>query len=214
MRCGQLAGGNAAGRLGDGAHRTNAVAGDQDADDDGKQRGGEQCQPEIALQLVEKIGVMADVAADDDARRFAPRSLQAAGDDAVIAPGERQARGGFADGAGRGSQLAGERGIRPVENGPFFAVDRHQHAMFANQRIAEAGGKGGGCRLVAADMADERQLAEQFVGVQFGHVLIGRAAQVGAQRGENQRRQQREGERQAQGDGMPPAAHGQRISMT
>ena len=79
--------------------------------------------------------------------------------------------------------------------------------MFADQRIAEAGGEGGGRWLLPADMAGERQLAEQFVGVEFGHVVIGRAAQVGAQRGEDQRRQQREGERQAQGDRMPPVAH-------
>ena len=45
--CGQLAGGNLAGGLGDGAHRVHAVAGDEDADDDGEQGGCEQRQPEV-----------------------------------------------------------------------------------------------------------------------------------------------------------------------
>ena len=47
-------------------------------------------------------------------------------------------------------------------------------------------------------------LAEQFVGIEFGHVGVRRAAQINAQRREYQRCQQGEGERQAQRLGQQP----------
>ena len=158
--------------------------------------------------------MVADVAGDDDAYRLAPGGLHRSGDDAEIAATQRQANRRLADAGGRGDQTGGRPIRRPAENRPFFAVNRNHHAMLADQRIAEPGGQRFGRAFPGADVAHQHQLAEQFVGIEFGHVGVGRAAQINAQRREDQRRQQREGERQAQRDRMAPARHGQRISIT
>ncbi len=158
--------------------------------------------------------MVADVAGDDDAHRFTPAGCDRVGDDAEIAAAQRQANRCRADAAGRGGQ-AGRRTVRrPAENCTFFAVDRNHHAMLADQRIAESGGQRRRRAFPGADVAHQHQLAEQFVGIEFGHVGVGRAAQINAQRREYQRCQQGEGERQAQRDRMAPTGHHQRISIT
>ena len=157
---------------------------------------------------------MTDVAGDDDARLLAPPGLDGAGDRPVVAPGNFQTQRRFADGGGSLDQRLRLSGIGPGENRPFFAVDRNDHPVLADQRIAQAGGQGGRRSFVHARMAGQRQLAQQFMRVEFGHVAIGRAAQVDSERGENECGEQREGERQAQRDRVAPAGHAQRISIT
>jgi hypothetical protein len=65
-----------------------------------------------------------------------------------------------------------------------------------------------------ADVANQRQLAEKIMGIEFGHVGIGSAAEIEAERRENHRRQCCERHRKAQRDRMFPVIHNQRISMT
>ena len=191
---GQLAGRDAPGGVRQFAHRPHAAAGDQHADGDREQRRGQHRQPEVALQLVEEGGVVVDVAGDDHAHRLAPGRLHAPGDDPQVLPGQGQAHRRVANAGRRRRQHRGLPARGPEENRPFFTVDRNQHPVLADQRIGQPGRQSRRRPLPAADVARQRQLAEQFVGVELGHVTIGRAAQVDAKGSENQRRQQREGE--------------------
>ena len=210
----QPAGGNPPGSPGNGAYRKQAAAGDQQADDGGEQRGRQHRQPEIAAQLVEEIGVMTNVAGDDDACLLSPPGMERAAHRPVFIPGDRQAQRRFADGGGSLGQRPRLAGVGPGEKWPFLAVDRNDHSVLADQRVAEARREGRCGVFVSPDMAGQFQLSQQFVRVELGHVSVGRAAQVDAERGENQRGQQCERQRQAQRDRLAPFAHDQRISIT
>ena len=118
------------------------------------------------------------------------------------------------DGGGNLGQRPGLAGVGPGEKWPFLAVDRNDHSVLADQRVAEARREGRCGVFVSPDMAGQFQLSQQFVRVEVGHVSVGRAAQVDAERGENQRGQQCERQRQAQRDRLAPFAHDQRISIT